>query len=110
MPDLTLYFEIFPWLPYAIAGFFGLVFGSFLTLLFYRIQNREPWLCGRAATRSKCPSCQMTLGVLDLIPVVSWILARGRCRHCKQAVSIRYLLIETITACLFIFVVFLFTH
>lgn len=110
MPDFTLYFEIFPWLPYVIAGFFGLVFGSFLTFLFYRIKNKEAWLWGREAARSKCPSCQTTLKALDLIPVLSWILSKGRCRHCKQAVSIRYLLIELVTACLFVLVVYLFSN
>ena len=100
MPDITLYFEMFPWLRYVITGFFGLIFGSFLTFLFYRIKNREPWLWGREAIRSKCPSCDHVLNARDLIPVVSWMLSKGRCRYCTNKVSIRYPLIE-VASCIF---------
>ncbi len=105
MSDITLYFEIFPWLRYVIAGFFGLIFGSFLTFLFYRIKNGQPWLWGREATRSKCPSCDHVLSVGDLMPVLSWVFSKGRCRYCGDAISIRYPLIE-VGSCMFFVLIF----
>lgn len=99
------YFELFPWLRDVIAGFFGLIFGSFLTFLFYRIKNKEPWLWGREAARSKCPTCGHVLGVRDLIPVISWVLSRGECRYCHTLISIRYPLIE-ITLCILFIMLF----
>ena len=104
MDDFWLYLEVFPWLGYCISGFFGLIFGSFLTFLFYRIQNNEPWLWGQGASRSKCPSCKINLGAIDLIPVLSWAISCGKCRHCKKGVPIRYPLIEIGTSIIFLLI------
>ncbi len=46
------------------------------------------------APRSHCPQCKTTLGVLDLIPVFSWLAFKGRCRHCGVKISSRYIMIE----------------
>lgn len=53
------------------------------------------------AGRSHCASCGHVLGVLDLIPIVSWLVLRGRCRHCGQRVSPRYVIVEVLMAALF---------
>lgn len=68
------------------AGLVGLVMGSFLNCLAWRWVNGESVLHGR----SHCTSCGHVLGPLDLIPVLSWVASRGRCRHCGTHVSARY--------------------
>jgi leader peptidase (prepilin peptidase)/N-methyltransferase len=55
--------------------------------------------------RSVCPQCGHTLGLIELIPILSWLLLRGRCRHCKAKISIRYLLVELLMAALFALIV-----
>lgn len=72
------------------VGLFGACIGSFITLVTYRLPREEPI----GMTRSRCPSCHNTLKVIDLVPVLSWALNRGRCRQCKARVSIRYPLTE----------------
>lgn len=69
---------------------FGLVMGSGVTALAHRVPRQESWVHGR----SRCPKCGHTLGVLDLFPVFSWLLNRGRCRHCAAPVAWRYPLTE----------------
>lgn len=67
--------------------------GSFSTALAYRVPKKMPW----ARTRSKCPSCEHVLGVLDLVPIFSWLLAGRKCRHCREPISWRYPLTEAVT-------------
>lgn len=77
---------------------FGLVFGSFLNVCIYRIP------IGRSvvAPRSACPNCGMPIRAYDNIPVLGWILLRGRCRNCKAKISSRYVAVELLTALLFV--------
>jgi prepilin signal peptidase PulO-like enzyme (type II secretory pathway) len=80
-----------------IAAFvFGLLIGSFLNVLIWRLPRDES-----IGGRSHCPHCNHTLTARDLVPLLSFTLARGRCRYCKKPVSYRYPLIETITGFLF---------
>ena len=72
------------------ATILGLVMGSAMTALSWRIPRGESWIRGR----SRCPGCQHVLAVRDLIPVLSWLASRGRCRHCGTRVSARYPFIE----------------
>jgi prepilin signal peptidase PulO-like enzyme (type II secretory pathway) len=81
-----------------LVGVLGLVFGSCATSLSYRLPRGLPV----ASARSCCPACKHALGAADLLPIVSWLSARGRCRHCGGAVSWRYPLIELTTAVLFL--------
>lgn len=64
----------------------GLVMGSAVTAIAWRVPRGESWVRGR----SRCPKCGHVLGVADLFPVMSWILHRGRCGHCGAPVSPRY--------------------
>ena len=73
-----------------LAALLGLVFGSFLNCAAYRLVRGEAFVKGR----SHCPSCGHELGVLELIPLLSWVLQRGRCKWCGSKVSIRYPLTE----------------
>ena len=70
--------------------------GSFLNCTAWRIAHNEPFYKGR----SHCPSCGHTLGVLDLVPVFSYLFLRGKCRYCKTKISPRYLLTEIFMAAL----------
>lgn len=98
--------DIVDFFPIGFVLFFSLILGSFATALAYRVPHGIPWvwdktkkyLAGKAC-RSSCPYCHTTLGVLDLIPVLSWIFLGGRCRYCKGAFGVRYLFIEAITVC-----------
>ncbi|MDR3440067.1 prepilin peptidase [Telmatospirillum sp.] len=76
----------------------GLLFGSLAGGLSYRLPRGLPI----GSDRSRCPSCRATLGPVDLIPVLSWLMLRGRCRHCGKPVSWRYPVIELVTAALFL--------
>ena len=75
-------------------GLIGLVLGSAVGALAWRVPRQISWARGRSA----CTSCGHPLGVLDLIPVLSWLLTLGRCRHCGARVSWRYPLTELLCA------------
>lgn len=77
---------------------FGLVFGSFVTALSYRLPRGESIAHGR----SRCPACGHTLTASDVVPVLSWALHRGACRHCAAKISARYPAIELFTAAAFV--------
>ena len=81
-------------LPFAALG--GLLLGSFLNVVAYRLPRQEPL----GADRSRCPSCQTQIRAYDNIPVLSWVLLRGRCRDCTAPISARYPLVEAGTAAL----------
>ncbi len=80
------------------AALLGLIFGSLASALSYRLPRGLPI----AADRSRCSSCGATLGARDLVPLLSWMLNRGRCRQCGAPVSWRYPAIEAVTALIFI--------
>lgn len=95
MRDGTLCY--FPAVPIAIAAVFGLLVGSFLNVIIYRVP------AGRSVVRpgSACPHCGSQISAIDNIPLFSWILLRGRCRRCQAPISIRYPMVELATAGLF---------
>src|SRR5947207_14959498 len=82
----------------AVAGLFGLAIGSFLNVVIHRV----PQHLSTVRPPSRCPSCEEPIAPRDNIPVLSWILLRGRCRNCGTAISVRYPLIEALTAGLFV--------
>lgn len=84
-----------------VAALLGLVFGSALTALLSRQASGQSWLRGR----SQCPRCRHALAPRDLIPVVSYVLLRGRCRYCSGPIGASYPLIEITTGLLFALVV-----
>ena len=76
----------------------GLAFGSFLNVCIYRL----PLGISVVSPRSACPKCKQPIALYDNVPVLSWLVLRGRCRHCKASISPRYLLIELLTGTLFV--------
>ncbi len=85
-----------------LTGFLvGLALGSFVTMLSYR----APRNLSIVSPPSQCPHCHTPLKARDLVPVLSWLFERGKCRHCGEKVGVRYVMIELITtlACLVAF-------
>ena len=76
----------------------GLAFGSFLNVCIYRL----PLGLSVVSPRSACPGCKHTIAFYDNVPVLSWLVLRGRCRRCKTRISARYLSIELLTGLLFL--------
>jgi leader peptidase (prepilin peptidase)/N-methyltransferase len=88
------------------AAAFGLLIGSFLNVVAYRLPRGE----SLATPGSHCPGCDAPVRPYDNIPVVSWLLLRGRCRDCAQPIARRYPLVEALTAALFAAVAVVHAH
>lgn len=91
---------------YVFATLFGLMVGSFLNVVIYRVP------AGRSVVRpgSHCPRCGTAIHWYDNIPVVSWIALKGRCRSCKERISVRYALVEAFTGGMFALAVYVFGY
>lgn len=101
-----------------LAVVIGLIVGSFLNVVIYRLpkilemQYERDWaehtqteppehtrqVYNLAVPRSACPKCGKQIAAYDNIPVVSWLLLRGRCRHCGNPISVRYPIVEAVSA------------
>jgi leader peptidase (prepilin peptidase)/N-methyltransferase len=81
----------------ALAAPFGLVIGSFLNVVAYRLPRGESLV----APGSHCPGCNTPIRPWDNVPLLSWLLLRGRCRECGERISPRYPLVELATAAVF---------
>ena len=86
---------------FAAAGLFGLIVGSFLNVVAHRL----PRGASLVKPRSACPQCATPVRPYDNVPVLSWLLLRGRCRDCGTSISARYPLVEAGTAALWLAVV-----
>jgi leader peptidase (prepilin peptidase)/N-methyltransferase len=88
-------------MPIALTALVGLAVGSFLNVVTYRLPKGESLL----RPGSRCPTCGQAIKPYDNIPVLSWLLLRGRCRNCQARISFRYPLVEALTAGLAVAVV-----
>ncbi len=79
------------WFAYVVtlSGVFGLLIGSFLNVVIYRVPAGKPLL-----PASRCPGCDAAIRPWQNVPVLSWIALRGRCASCKTKISVRYPLVE----------------
>jgi leader peptidase (prepilin peptidase)/N-methyltransferase len=84
-----------------LAAAFGVILGSFLNVVAYRLPRGE----SLSIPRSRCPECETPIKFYDNIPVLSWLLLRRRCRSCRSPISWRYALVELGTAILLALVV-----
>lgn len=110
-------FLAIPGVAVTLAGVLGLLVGSFLNVVILRLPPRllhqwreqsrellelegdpEPAPPGLVWQRSHCPQCKHALGALENIPVFSWLVLRGRCKHCGTKISAQYPLVESLTA------------
>ena len=78
---------------------FGLIIGSFLNALIWRMHTKKSMM-----ERSCCPKCKHTLGIKDLIPLFSFFSQKGKCRYCQKKISWQYPLVEFFTGILYCFV------
>jgi leader peptidase (prepilin peptidase)/N-methyltransferase len=85
----------------ALAAVGGLLLGSFLNVVAYRLPRGESLV----TPGSRCPSCGTPVKFYDNVPVISWLLLRGRCRACGAPISARYPLVEAATAALAVAVI-----
>jgi leader peptidase (prepilin peptidase)/N-methyltransferase len=83
---------------YAVALMLGLAVGSFLNVVIYRLPRHESLV----RPGSHCPSCGTPIRAYDNIPIVSWLILRGKCRNCHSRISARYVLVEAITGASFV--------
>ncbi|MGF1720097.1 A24 family peptidase [Vibrio kyushuensis] len=111
-------FELHPWLFTTFAIVFGLIIGSFLNVVIHRlpiIMERE-WRqeCAESfpeykitppegdyslsIPRSTCPKCQTQLRLIDNVPILSWLFLKGKCHKCEDKISVRYPLVELLSA------------
>src|SRR5436190_6666628 len=89
---------------FAVLAVLGLILGSFVNALVWRIHQQElgkknlPIVNGR----SQCPHCHHVLAAKDLVPLFSWLYLRGKCRYCHQPISPMYPITELAMAAIFI--------
>ncbi len=121
-------FDFYPWLFPALATLFGLIVGSFLNVVIHRLPKmmEREWrqecadsfpeyqitppsgVYNLSVPRSTCPKCETQLRVIENIPVLSWLLLKGKCHHCSHPISIRYPLVEVLTGALCFLVAYQF--
>jgi len=94
LSDLSL-----PWpFLFIVTGVFGAIIGSFLNVVIHRLPREESIVF----PNSKCPSCAAAIKSYDNVPILSYLLLRGRCRSCKARISPRYPAVELLTALLYL--------
>jgi leader peptidase (prepilin peptidase)/N-methyltransferase len=93
-PDATYTQVVDPLVVFPVFGaVIGLLFGSFLNVCIARLPKHESIV----APRSRCPECQAPIRWYDNIPLLSWLVLRGRCRDCKARISVQYPIVELLT-------------
>jgi leader peptidase (prepilin peptidase)/N-methyltransferase len=85
---------------YLFVGLLGAVIGSFLNVVIHRVPRRESIVF----PNSTCPACKTPIKAYDNIPILGWLLLRGKCRSCRAPISARYPAVEALTAAVFILV------
>lgn len=89
---------------YVLSFLFGLVVGSFLNVVIYRLPRHESLV----RPGSHCPGCDTPIHWYDNVPLVSWLVLRGRCRECKTRISYRYPAVEAVTGAGFVLAIWRF--
>lgn len=123
MQLVLLQFEQNPWLFFTAIGLFGLSVGSFLNVVIYRLPimlenewrsdcknfleleaDKDQPVFNLAKPDSRCPHCNHKIRIWENIPVISYLILRGKCSSCRAPISIQYPVIETVTAILSVLV------
>jgi leader peptidase (prepilin peptidase)/N-methyltransferase len=85
---------------FVFSGLFGLTIGSFLNVCIFRLPRN---CMSIVKPRSRCPRCLNWIAWYDNLPVLSWMALGGKCRHCRNPISVRYALVELLTGALFLY-------
>src|SRR5215212_1245946 len=85
------------WLTCVFVALFGAIIGSFLNVVIHRLPRDESIVF----PNSRCPSCEAKISPLDNLPIISYLILRGRCRACRARISPRYPAVEALTALLY---------
>lgn len=93
-------------MPVAFTLVFGLVMGSFISVVAHRLPRGESIV----APRSSCTGCGQQIAAYDNVPVLSWLALRGRCRNCGESISVRYPLVELALGLTYVGCYFAFTE
>lgn len=96
LPEATL--GLPPWLACAFIAMLGAIIGSFLNVIVHRLPREESIVF----PNSRCPHCGTAIKPYDNIPVISYLMLRGRCRACNASISARYPAVEAFTALLYV--------
>src|SRR5690349_1077472 len=103
IPDTrTMHMTASTWFWIIVTFLFGITIGSFLNAVIYRLGHKPELLSLLKPRTSICPNCEHPLGPLDLVPLLSFLLLRQRCRYCKAPISWRYFGVELLTGALFV--------
>lgn len=89
---------------YILTFVFGAIIGSFLNVCIYRLPRNLSII----SPSSRCPSCQSPVRPYDNIPIISYIILKGRCRDCGTVISLRYPFVESLNALMYIFIIWRF--
>ncbi|MCS6873410.1 MAG: prepilin peptidase [Pyrinomonadaceae bacterium] len=89
MSDIDIIFSV-------LFFILGAIIGSFLNVVIHRVPRKESTL-----PKSHCPECKTPIKPYDNVPILSWLLLKGKCRYCKKQIPIRYPFVEILTALLF---------
>lgn len=101
LSELAVLSPVWPVFFLTVAGVLGACLGSFINCLAWRlVQGESVW-----KGRSHCAVCNHPLNVLDLVPVLSWLFLRGRCRYCNEKIASRYMVAELVCAAYFVSIV-----
>ncbi len=119
-------FATYPTLLYGCAALLGLLIGSFINVVIYRlpIMLERTWqeqisesrselaseTFNLAVPRSRCPTCSTQLSAIENVPVLSYLALRGRCRHCGSAIPGRYPLVELTASLISVLIVMTFGY
>jgi leader peptidase (prepilin peptidase) / N-methyltransferase len=90
--------QIPPTFGYVLVGVFGAIIGSFLNVVIHRVPREESIVF----PNSRCPSCGSVIAFYDNVPVLSYLALAGKCRRCKERISVRYPAVELLTGILFL--------
>ena len=94
------------WIWFIFIFAFGCCVGSFLNVVIYRLPRDKSLV----TPGSSCPACGQRIHFYDNIPLVSWLVLGAKCRHCKAPISVRYFIIELLTASVFLGLFILYFH
>ncbi|MCM3881272.1 MAG: prepilin peptidase [Vicinamibacterales bacterium] len=86
------------WMPVVFVALFGLIIGSFLNVCCYRLPLGQSLVW----PSSRCPNCQTPLKAYDNIPIIGYLLLKGRCRSCGMPISVQYPIVEIVTGAVFL--------